>query len=82
VDDKQFWSCPSDSSPALKAKLGPLLTNVCKQIKNLGVIFDSLLLFDKQIGAVIRGSFFHLRSITKLKHLLSRKNLEKKIHLD
>jgi len=32
----------------LLAQLG-LLSNICKQIKNLGVIFDSSLSFDKQI---------------------------------
>lgn len=72
--------CPADSSPALKAQLGPLSKNVCKQIKNLGVIFDSSLFFDKQISAVIRGSFFHLRSIAKLKNILSSKDLEVAIH--
>jgi len=59
--------CPADSSPALKAQLCSLSTNVCKQIKNLGGIFDSSFIFDKQISAIIRGSFFHLRSIAKLK---------------
>jgi len=54
--------CPADSSPALKAQLGPLSTNVRKQIKNFGVTFDSSLIFDKQISAVIRESFFHLRT--------------------
>ncbi len=31
--------CPAHSSPALGAQLSPLLTNVCKQIKSLRVIF-------------------------------------------
>lgn len=44
------------------------------------MIFDSSLFFDKQISAVIRGSFFHLRSIAKLKNILSSKDLEVAIH--
>jgi len=72
--------CPADSTPALKAQLGPLSTKVCKQIKNLGVIFDSSLYFDKQISSVIRESFFQLRSLAKLKNVLSSKDLEVAIH--
>lgn len=40
-------------------------------VKNLGVIFDSELKFDQQINAVVKNSFFHLRSISKLKPVLS-----------
>jgi len=63
--DVLILACPVNYSPALKAQLGPLSTNVCKQIKNLGVIFVSSLFFDKQISAV-RGSFFHLKARARL----------------
>lgn len=45
-------------------------------VKGLGVIFKSLLLFNKQISAVDKGSFYHLSYITKIKCFLSNKDLE------
>ncbi len=50
------------------------------RVKNLGVVFDSDLLFDKQINSVFKGGFFHLRSIVKLKQFLSKKDTEEVIH--
>lgn len=49
-------------------------------VKSLGVIMDSSLNFNKQIGAVVKGSFFSLRSIAKVKHFLSSKDLEIVVH--
>ena len=49
-------------------------------IKYLGVIFHSALTFDKQMYSVVKGSFFHLRTIAKLKSFLSFKDLEIVIH--
>jgi len=37
--------------------------------KNLGVIFDSGLMFEKQVNAVAKSSFFNLRRVAKLKSL-------------
>jgi len=36
------------------------------KVRNLAVILDSSLKFDKQISAVIRSSFFYLHSIAKI----------------
>ncbi len=47
--------------------LGSLSASVQPYVRNLGVTFDSLLNFEKQISTVVKGSFFHLRSIAKLK---------------
>lgn len=47
--------------------LRPLSSNVHTYAKNLGVTFDSSLIFDKWINSAISISFFHLRSITKIK---------------
>ena len=60
--------------------LGPLITNVHDHVKNLGFIFDTNLNFEKQISTVVRGSFYHLRNIAKLKSILSFKDLETVIH--
>ncbi len=49
-------------------------------VKNLGVIFDSELKFDRQVNAVVKNSFFHLRSISKLKSILSFEDMEKVVH--
>ena len=47
----------------------------------LGVwILDSALKFDRQINAVVKGAFFQLRQIAKIKNFLSRPDLEKVIH--
>ncbi len=50
------------------------------QIRNLGVVFDPELKFDKQINAVVKSWFFQIRSIARLKPILSRKDLEKVIN--
>ncbi len=49
-------------------------------VGNLDVTFDSLLNFEKQISTVVKGSFFHLRSIVRLKQSLPHKDLETVIH--
>jgi len=48
--------------------------------KNLGVCFDPLLQIVKHINAVVKGSFFQLQSIVKVKNVLSSKDLEIVIH--
>ncbi len=49
-------------------------------VKNLGVKFNSSLKFDKQINTVVKCCFFHLRSIAKVKPLLSSSDFERIIH--
>lgn len=49
-------------------------------MKSLGVYFDCLFKFDKQISSVVRSSFFQLRLIAKVKSYLPHKNLEQVIH--
>lgn len=44
------------------------------------VIFDSDLSFNRQVNAVVRSSFFQLRTIIKMRHFLSSPDLEKIIH--
>ncbi len=61
--------------------LGSLSASVQHYIINLGVTFDSLLNFEKQISTVVKGSFFHLRSIAKLKQSLPHIDLKTVIHV-
>ncbi len=37
--------------------------------------------FDRQVNAVVKNSFFHLRSISKLKSILSFADMEKVVHV-
>ena len=71
---------PPDSIKLTTSSLGNLSTLVKPQVKNLGVIFDSAFKFDKQVNAVVKASFFQLRTIAKIKSFLSPKDLEKVIH--
>ncbi len=50
------------------------------KIRNLGVIFDSPLMFDHQIKCVVKCCFFQLRTIAKMKSFLSVADLEIVIH--
>ncbi len=43
---------------ALSSSLGPLQANIHTHVKNLGVVFDSELKFDKQINSVVSARFF------------------------
>lgn len=70
----------SPVSPAFPDHLGSLSLKTANHVKSLGVIMDSSLNFKKQIGAVVKGSFFNLRSIAKVKHFLSSKDLEIVVH--
>lgn len=68
---------PSVLTSGIVNQLGPLSCNVRDCVKNL-VIFDPTLCFDKQISAVVKSSFFHLRSrpIARIKKMLSKEDLE------
>ncbi len=55
--------------------VGSPSTSVQHYVRNLGVTFDSLLNFEKQITTVVKGSFFHLRW-----KLMPHKDLETVIH--
>ena len=68
-------------SPILHHDLSSSTTpQVSEAIKNLGVIFDRDLNFNKQINSVVKASFFQLRLLAKVKPFLCRSDLEKAIH--
>ncbi len=67
--------------PALyTAALGPLAVSSKPAVRNLGVIFDSAFKFEQQVSAVIKRSFFHLRTLAKIKAYLPQAGLEQAIH--
>ncbi len=47
---------PSGASGSSDCDLGDLVFYVKPSVKNLGVIFDSALQFDKQMNAVVKSS--------------------------
>lgn len=49
-------------------------------VRNLGVLFDSNLKFDKQISTVVKSCFYHIRLLSKVKPFLSLKKLEIAMH--
>jgi len=44
-----------------------LNSHVTPSAKNIGVLFDSGLKFDKQINSVVKSCFFHLQRLAKVK---------------
>ncbi len=66
---------PAATNNSIKTQLGFLNNNLHNHAKNLGVHFDPLLQFDKHVNAVVKSSFFHLRSVAKVKHFLSSKEI-------
>ncbi|RXN31585.1 RNA-directed DNA polymerase from mobile element jockey-like protein [Labeo rohita] len=65
-----------NSSPSF----GPLTPQFAPAVRNLGVIFDSGMIFGKQISAVVKASFYQLRLLSKVKPFLSQADLEKAVH--
>lgn len=48
-----------------------MVPHVKPSVKNLGVIFDSALKFDRRINAVFQSSFFQLKLLSKAKSFLT-----------
>uniref|UniRef100_A0A3P9C069 Reverse transcriptase domain-containing protein n=1 Tax=Maylandia zebra TaxID=106582 RepID=A0A3P9C069_9CICH len=70
--------------PELHSKISQVLASFCPSVKsnirNLGVIFDSSLGLDSHVKSLSRSCFYHLRNISKLRHMVSSAELEKLIH--
>ncbi len=54
--------------------------NSSSLVRNLGVLFDSNLSFEKHVSSIFKTAFFHLKNIYKLRLLLSMSNAETLIH--
>lgn len=67
-------------SPCSSLSFGPFTPQFASTVRNLGVAFDNRFHFDKQIGAVVKISFFQLRLLSKVKSFLSHADLEKANH--
>lgn len=71
--NKEFGNAPAGNNRLLS-------NNMQSYVKNLGVFLDSELRFDRQVNSVVKSSFFHLRKLSKLKPILSYKDLEIVVH--
>lgn len=71
--DKQLEKDPVES-------YGLLSNNMHGYVKNLGVIFNSEIRFDHQVNSVVKTSYFQLKKLSKLKPILSNKDLETVLH--
>ncbi|MGL5674454.1 MAG: reverse transcriptase family protein, partial [Plesiomonas shigelloides] len=49
-------------------------------VRNLGVLFDTNLSFESHISSICKTAFFHLKNISKLRHMLSMTNAEQLVH--
>ncbi len=54
--------------------------NSSSSVRNLGVLFDSNLSFEKHVSSICKTAFFHLKKLSKLQPMLSMLNAETLIH--
>ncbi|KAI2648261.1 putative RNA-directed DNA polymerase from transposon BS [Labeo rohita] len=71
---------PNENSQSFSPDLDSLSVFSSSQVRNLGVLIDQHLKFDKHIAAVIGSSFYQLRLLAKVKHFLTPKTLEMAVH--
>lgn len=67
---------PADESESIISTLGPLSSLLKPHASNLGVFFKR----HQQINSVESISYFHLRSIAKLRSFLSVKDIDAMVH--
>ncbi len=60
--------------------LFPFSVKPSEHIRNLGVIFDGDLNFQKHISCISKTAFYHLRNISKVRSLLSVSDSERLVH--
>lgn len=72
--------CPPEQRRQYLPNLDLLNFTISAKVRNLGVVIDNNLQFDRQIASVVGSSFFHLRSFAKIKSFLSNASLEVAIH--
>lgn len=69
---------PTDSFGTLN--FGDSEVVLSDQVKNIGVVFDPALRFDKHINIIVRDCNFHLRNLSLIKRFLDKKSLSTLIH--
>ena len=71
---------PTNNISHYQQALCPLSTNIKPTARNLGVLFDTELTFIPHINKLVQSCFYQLRSVSRIKHMLTPPDLEKVIH--
>ncbi len=62
-------------------EVGKSVVGLCKEVKNLGVIFDQHLNFKSHIMAISKGAYFQLYNIQKIRSILTKKAVQRAIDI-
>lgn len=62
---------PSGTCDTPSLDLGPRQTSLDSTVTHIGVIFDCDFRFDKQVNAVVKSSFYHLRLLSRIDYLIT-----------
>ena len=62
-----------ENVPAKSLLVGDSRIQFSDVVKTLGVVLDSGLSFSRQISAIVKTCFFHVRSLSKVRHCLTRR---------
>ena len=65
---------------SLSVYVGDSIIQQSSKVRDLGVIFDQFLSFDDYISSVCRSTYFYLRNIGRIRHLLSHHATAQLIH--
>ena len=64
----------------VSAQLQSVMLKTTNEARNLGVVMDSDLTFNKHIKTITKSAYFHLKNISRIKSLMSQQDLEKLVH--
>lgn len=51
-----------------------------REARNIGVMFDDTMNFEKQVATICKSAFYHLRNILRIRKYLSVENAKTLIH--
>ena len=72
---------PRNQQPsALNIRVGEEIITTSHSVRNLGVSMDERMLGEAQVNAAIKGAFFHIRQIGKIRRFLTSESAASVIH--
>ena len=66
--------------PLQNINCGTEMIEPTKSAKNIGVWFDNIMSMSKQVNAIYKKAFYHLRNIASIRRFLSQQHCEILIH--
>lgn len=69
---------PTPTLPSLT--VGEKIIRPTNKARNLGVLFDETMSFSPHVNAVVKGAFYHIRNIAKIRKYIDKKTTEVLIH--